>query len=70
MCPTYVIPRFAAVFVLASLALGTWVNPLWYLFAAFVALNLLQSTFSGWCLLERILGRLGVCGCTPRSRAA
>ena len=36
----------AGSFVLASLALGYWVNPKWYLFTAFVGLNLLQSAFT------------------------
>jgi hypothetical protein len=31
----------AGVFVLASLALGYWVSPNWYLFTVFVGLNLL-----------------------------
>ena len=39
----------AGVFVLLSLALGYWVNPYWYLFTAFVGLNLLQSAFTNWC---------------------
>lgn len=65
MCPDNVIRRFAGVFVLASLALGFWVNPAWFLFTGFVGLNLLQSSFTNICPLERILGRLGVMGCTP-----
>ena len=39
----------AGLFVLASLALGYWVSPYWYLFTAFVGLNLLQSGFTNWC---------------------
>ena len=31
-----------------SLALGHWVNPLWYLFTAFVGFNLIQSSFTIW----------------------
>lgn len=63
MCPDNVIRRFAGVFVLASLALGWWVSPAWFLFTGFVGLNLLQSSFTGICPLERILGRFGVMGC-------
>ncbi len=33
----------AGAFVLISLALGYWVSPYWYLFTAFVGLNLFQS---------------------------
>lgn len=50
----------AGLFVLVSLALGTWVHPAWYLFTAFVGLNLLQSAFTGWCPLMTILRKLGV----------
>lgn len=55
----YLIRRFAGVFILASLALGYWVSPTWYLFTAFVGANLLQSSFTRWCLLEGILQRIG-----------
>lgn len=57
----YLIRRFAGVFVLVSLALGYWVSPYWFLFTAFVGVNLLQSSFTRWCMLERILHRVG-CG--------
>ena len=53
--------RFAAgFFTLLSLALGHLVSPYWYLFTAFVGLNLLQSAFTKWCPLMSILRRLGV----------
>ena len=55
----YLIRRIAGTFVLLSLALGYWVSPWWFLFTAFVAVNMIQSTFTHWCLSERILGRLG-----------
>ena len=47
-------------FVLASLALGYWVSPKWYLFTAFVGLNLLQSAFTNWCPAMTLLRKLGV----------
>ncbi len=50
----------AGTFILASLALGTWVHPAFYLFTAFVGLNLLQSGFSKWCPMMAILRKLGV----------
>jgi len=50
----------AGAFILVSLALGHWVNPYWYLFTAFVGLNLLQSGFSNWCPMMSILRKLGV----------
>jgi Protein of unknown function (DUF2892). len=67
MCNDRIIRRFAGSFVLASLALGWFVNPLWLLFTAFVGLNLLQSSFTQLCPLERILGRLRALGCTSRA---
>ena len=50
----------AGSFVLISLALGTWVSPYWYLFTAFVGVNLFQSSLTKWCLMEDILRKLGV----------
>ena len=56
---------FAGFFVLLSLALGfkgspVFVSEYWLAFTAFVGLNLLQSAFTKWCLLESILRKLGV----------
>ena len=56
----YTIRGIAGSFVLLSLALGYWVSPYWYLFTAFVGLNLLQSSITRWCLMENILAKLGV----------
>jgi hypothetical protein len=50
----------AGFFVLLSLSLGYLVSPYWYLFTAFVGLNLFQSAFSNWCPLMTILKKLGV----------
>jgi hypothetical protein len=49
----------AGFFVMLSLALGYYVNPYWYLFTAFVGLNLFQSAFSNWCPMMSILRKLG-----------
>lgn len=49
------IRAIAGVFILASLALGYWVNANWYWFTVFVGLNLFQSSISRWCLMEDIL---------------
>lgn len=68
MCDDRIIRRFAGAFVLASLALGWWVHPGWLLFTAFVGLNLLQSSFTSFCPLERILGWCGLAGCVPGTR--
>jgi hypothetical protein len=66
MCPDTLIRRIAGVFVMASVALGWWVHPGFLAFTAFVGVNLFQSSLTGFCPLERVLGRLGVAGCTPR----
>ncbi len=50
----------AGIFILLSLALGHYVNPYWYLFTAFVGLNLLQSGFTNWCPMMTFLRKLGV----------
>lgn len=63
MCNDAIIRRFAGLFILLSLALGWWVNPAWFLFTAFVGVNLIQSSFTGFCPLEKILARFGWFGC-------
>lgn len=52
----------AGTFVLLSLALGYWVHPGWYLFTAFVGLNLFQSAFTKWCPMMWLLDQLGLKG--------
>jgi hypothetical protein len=49
------IRAIAGLVILASLALGHWVSSYWYLFTAFVGLNLFQSAFTGLCPMENIL---------------
>jgi hypothetical protein len=55
----------AGAFILLSLALGVQGSPFfqdarWLWFTAFVGLNLFQSGITRWCLMERILRRLGL----------
>ena len=50
----------AGFFVMLSVALGHYVNPAWFLFTAFVGLNLFQSAFTNWCPMMAILRKLGV----------
>ncbi|GMU66063.1 MAG: sulfurtransferase [Acidobacteriota bacterium] len=52
----------AGLFVMLSLALGWFVHPYWYLFTAFVGLNLFQSAFTGWCPMMTILRKAGLEG--------
>lgn len=54
------IRMIAGAFVSVSLALGYWVSPYWFLFTAFVGLNLLQSAFTNWCPMMAILRKAGV----------
>lgn len=70
MCSEAIIRRFAGVFIVLSVALGWWVNPAWFLFTVFVGVNLFQSSITGFCPLERVLGHFKVFGCRPgQSRA-
>lgn len=50
----------AGVFVMATVALGYFVSPWWFLFTAFVGLNLFQSAFTNWCPMMTLLRKLGV----------
>jgi hypothetical protein len=50
----------AGAFILLSLTLGYWISPYWYLFTAFVGLNLFQSGLTNWCPAMLILKKLGL----------
>ena len=50
----------AGIFILLSLALGHWLHPYWYLFTAFVGLNLFQSGITNWCPAMYLLKKLGL----------
>lgn len=63
-----VVFAFAGSVVLLSVALGYFVSPWWLLLAVFVGANLLQSAFTGFCPLARILSAMGLKpGCAFRS---
>lgn len=55
-----IIRAIAGTFILISLLLAIYVNQNWLWFTAFVGANLLQSSFTKWCLMEDILRKLGV----------
>ena len=60
-----IVRMMAGLFISLSLALGISGSPLfvsawWLALTAFVGVNLLQSAFTKWCLMESILRRLGV----------
>lgn len=50
----------AGLFVMLTVALGYYVSPYWFLFTAFVGLNLFQSAFTNWCPMMTFLKNLGV----------
>ena len=50
----------AGTFILASVALGAFWNPWAFAFTAFVGVNLIQSSLTGWCLMEDILRATGI----------
>ncbi|WHZ18056.1 MAG: putative membrane protein [Rhodanobacteraceae bacterium] len=52
--------RFAGGMVVLSVVLAYYFTPWWLLLALFVGLNLFQASFTGFCPLARILGKLGV----------
>jgi len=66
VCDDTLIRRIAGLFVMGSVALGWFVHPGWFAFAAFVGFNLFQSSLTRFCPLERVLGRFGILGCRSR----
>jgi len=55
-----IVRAIAGTFILISLLLALYININWLWFTAFVGANLLQSSFTKWCLLEDILKKFGV----------
>ena len=55
-----IIRAIAGIFILISLLLAFYVNQNWLWFTTFVGANLLQSSFTKWCLMEEILKKFGV----------
>lgn len=49
----------AGFFIFASVALGYWVHPAFFLFTAFVGLNLFQSSFTNACPMMALLRKMG-----------
>ena len=52
----------AGILILLSVGLGHFVSPYWFLFTAFIGVNLFQSAFTRWCPMMSILRGLGVKG--------
>ena len=55
-----VVLAFAGSMILISLALSQLHSPYWLWFTAFVGVNLLQSSVTGFCPLVKILKPLGI----------
>jgi len=62
-----IIRRLAGTMILVSLVLAHVHSRYWLLLTAFVGLNLLQSSFTGFCPAEMIFRRLGI-GVSCRSK--
>ena len=54
-----IVMMFAGAMILVSLALSQLHHVYWLLLTAFVGVNLLQASISGFCPLARILKALG-----------
>jgi hypothetical protein len=55
-----IIRAIAGGFITISVLLAYFVNINWIWFTLFVGVNLMQSSFTKWCLMEDILRALGV----------
>lgn len=53
-----IIRAIAGFFILLSIILAVYVNQNWLWFTGFVGVNLLQSSFTKWCLMEDILRKV------------
>lgn len=53
---------FAGIMILLSLALTLWVSPLWMWFTAFIGVNMIQSSFTGFCPAAMIFKAFGIKG--------
>lgn len=51
---------FAGAMILLSLVLAHFVSPLWLWFTAFIGLNLIQASFTGFCPAAIVFSRLGL----------
>ena len=49
----------AGLFIMISVALAHYHHPYWLFFTAFVALNLFQSAFTGFCPMAMMLKKVG-----------
>jgi len=52
--------RFAGLVILVTLVLSHYHSAHWLWLTAFVGLNMLQASFTGFCPLARVLARMGL----------
>jgi hypothetical protein len=55
-----IVRTVAGAFVLISITLAYYFNLNWLWFTAFVGINLIQSSFTGFCPLEKVLDKLNI----------
>ena len=55
-----IIRTVAGSFVLISIVLSHYISEYWLLLALFVGINLVQSSFTKFCPLEKILDKAGI----------
>ena len=55
-----IVRAVAGIFILSSIILTYFVSESWLLLGAFVGLNLLQSSVTKFCPLEKILDKAGI----------
>ena len=70
MCRERVIFLVAGTLILTGLALGVLVSQTWLLLSAFVGVNMLQASITGFCPLAKILRKAGVGACQGVSPTA
>jgi hypothetical protein len=51
---------FAGFMILVSLGLGVYVSPLWLWLTAFVGVNLMQASVTGFCPAAMVFKKLGL----------
>ncbi len=51
---------FAGIMILISVLLTACISKWWLLFTAFIGVNLIQSAFTGFCPVTKIMTRLGL----------
>ncbi|MCB1215892.1 MAG: DUF2892 domain-containing protein [bacterium] len=67
MCRERIVLMVAGTLVLTGLLLAHYVAPGWMFLSAFVGFNMLQSSFTGFCPLGKILKAAGIQPCSEKA---